>query len=201
MSKKLKTAVLGLMILLPIVSGAETIKPKANGVVRDLRQDLREKRMEIATSTAAKIEKRDEKREILVRIAGIKLQNIIDRFNATLSRMDNITNKIISRIEKVKTAGGDTTNAEKYIADAQKHFGEAKTSLTTLMNATSTAKELMADSNTSTSTAIRTGIKKVKDVAMTIEMHIKEGHQSLNNALKSLRGMSSTNASTTPKSN
>lgn len=201
MSNKLKTAVFGLLILVPFVAGAETMKPKATGAVRDLRQDLREKRMEVATSTSAKIEKRDEKREILLRIAGIKLQNIIDRFTATLSRMDNITNKIISRIEKVKSAGGDTTNAEKYVADAQKHFSEARSSLVTLANSTSTAKDLLVDSETSTSTAVRTGLKKIKDMAMTVEMHIKEGHKSLNSAVKSLRGMSSTNATTTTSSN
>lgn len=199
MKTTIKTTVLGIAILLPLLVSAEVARPKA-GVIKDLRQDLKEKRMEIATSTEARIEKRDERRETLLKIAGLKLQNMINRFTDTLSRLDSITNKIISRIEKVKSNGGNTSEAEKYIAEAQKHFSDAKISLTKLESATSTAKELLVDSNTSTSTIIKTGLKKIKDLALSVESDIKAGHKSLNNALKSLRGMSGTNATTT-KSN
>lgn len=200
MGIKIKTAVLGLVVLLPLVASAEVARPKT-GVIKDLRQDLKENRMQVATTTQERMEKRDERRETLLRIAGIKLQNMIDRFEATMSRLNGITNKVISRIEKVRTNGGNTANAEKYVADAQKHFADARIALTKLETATSTAKELLASSDVSTSTVIKTGLKKIKDIALTVESEIKEGHKSLNNALKELRGMSSAHATTTSNSN
>lgn len=203
MKNKINAVLLGTLLVFPIwVTHAETSVQPMRAKIQNLKQEIKDTRAEkIASSSEAHMEKRDERRETLMKIAGIKLQNMIDRFEATIARELTITSKIISRIEKVKANGGNTTEAEKYVTEAQKHFDQAKTSLLTLKNATSSAANLLTDPSVATSSIIKTGIKKIKDMAQTVEMHIKEGHQSLNKALNSLRGMSSTNATTSPKSN
>lgn len=205
MKYKFKAVLLSMLLVVPVVFvSAETGTVKGQPVrekIQDLKQEIKEVRAEKAASTTARIERRDERREMLLKIAGIKLQNMIDRFEATIAREATITSKIISRIEKVKSAGGNTSEAEKFVSEAQKHFDEAKTSLVTLKNATSSAATLLTDPSVATSTIVKTGLKKIKDMAQTVEMHIKEGHMNLNKAVKSLRGMSSANASTTPNSN
>ncbi|KND48713.1 MAG: hypothetical protein AB198_00125 [Parcubacteria bacterium C7867-003] len=125
------------------------------------------------------------------------------RFQATIERQTMIMDKVNARISKVKTAGGNTTEAEKFTAEAKVHLGEAQTSLNMLkVLATSTAEidaQLLA-TTTSPGTVTKETLQKMKGITEQIEKHLKEAHKALENAVKNLRGMSSVNikATTTP---
>lgn len=166
-----------------------------------INQEIKTKKTEIASSTKERIEnRRDERRENLKRIAENKLDKMIKRFEATIQRENSISEKIMSRVEKIKSNGGDTTEAEKYLGEAKTHFDEATKALLILKNATSSADTLI-DANTSTSTIIKNGLKKLKDMAQNVEKHIREGHKSLTQAVKSLRGKSRENNATSTSNN
>ena len=167
----LSTLVATTLLVLPVLANAETPKP-INARIED-RIEVRQNKIEDlkakASSTREKIEdKIDDRRENLRRIAQNKLEKMVRRFESTIQREENIMNRIISRIEKVKSNGGNTADSEKYIT---------------------------------TSTIIKNGLKKLKDMAQNVQKHIRLGHKSLENAVKSLRGASSTRNATTTNSN
>ena len=158
-----------------------------------------------ANSSTTLLQRAEKKREDLRRIATNKLNNIIRRFEATIKREEMIMTKIISRIEKVKSAGGNTTESEKFIEEARGHFTLAKNALLTFKNSTTSA-DVLVEANinsSSTSKIIKNGLDRLKELANGVEKHIRNGHKSLEKAVKSLRGMSSVNAnsSTTVQTN
>ncbi len=160
-------------------------------------EDLRAK----ASSTRERIEDRvGNLRENLRQIAQNRFEKMIRRFEMTIQREENIMNRIISRIEKIKSNGGQTGDAEKYILEAKTHFTNAEKSLTTLKNATS-SPDILVDANTATSTKVKNALEKLKNIAKEIEKNIREGHKSLTQAVKAIRGASSTNNATTTNSN
>lgn len=161
----------------------------------EVKENMRDK----IASTSQKIEeRRDDRREQLISVAKIRLSKMIERFESTLERFESITSKIISRVEKVKSGGGNTIEAEKNIENAKISFDKARVALVSLKNASSSA-ETLVDASISTSTSARNKLKLIKDLSETFIKNIREGHDSLTKAVKSLRGMSSTNSTTTPK--
>ncbi len=200
MSKKIKSLILASILVFPstfTLAQTSTNSPKDRPVVNAVRQEIKER---VASTTEKMREKMDQVRETFLKIARERLQKIINRFEATVAREENISLRIISRIEKIKSAGGNTTEAENFVAKAKVSIDAAKTALTSLKNASSTAAENIVDSNISTSTAAKNGLKKIRDLALTVEKNLRDAHSALVSAVKSLKGMSST-ATTTPKSN
>ncbi|MFZ2522792.1 MAG: hypothetical protein WAW92_00195 [Minisyncoccia bacterium] len=200
MSKKIKSIVLMSILALPLTfvsAQTDSDDTKRRPVLNSIREEVREK---IASTSDRMRDKIDQVRENYLRIAKIRLQNVISRFDATILRQENIYQRIVSRIEKIKSAGGNTARAESYIATAKTHIDTAKVALTSLKNASSTTVQNIVDSNTSTSTNAKNALRKIKDLALTIEKNLREAHAALTNAVKSLKGMSTT-ATTTPESN
>lgn len=183
------------MLFLPIFTFAEN---NVNRNPKPLMPQVKEIKQKISSTSPIMMERRDERRENLLRIAKNIFEKLIDRFEATIDREIMISSKIKSRIEKVKSLGGNTVDAEKYVDEANIHINEAKTALLNLKNA-STSADTLVNANTSTSTIVKTELKKIKEMTQNVEKHIREAHQSLTKAVKTLRGMSTT-ATTTPKS-
>ncbi len=171
----------------------EAIKNKIEDrmeVRKDKIEDLRAK----ASSTREKIEDRvDNRRDTLREIAKNRFEKMVKRFEMTIQREKNIMNRIMSRVEKVKSEGGQTSEAEKYLSEAKLNFDEATTALNLLKNATS-SPDVLVDASTATSTKVRTALEKLKNMAKEVEKNIREGHQALTQAVKALRGSSSTNS-------
>lgn len=215
MTKNTLKAVLGTMILLgPIVASANlgsmasSTKPRpAEGRMEALKEKMTDLKAK-ASSTKEKMEERrdnrqekvDERREALKKIAIKRFESVIKRFEATIERLEMISAKIVSRIEKIKSNGGNTEDAEKYVREAKIHLDEAKDALGKFKDATSTP-DLLVDANGATSTPIKTGLKKIRDMAMEVEKHIKEARQDLLKSVRSLRGVSGENHATSTNSN
>lgn len=187
-----KTLLLKGLITVLAMSGSSVALAETG--VRDARANLG------STTREARGDLKENLRAALLRVAQNRFEKIIKRFESTIQREENIMNRIISRMEKVKSNGGKTENAEKYIMEAKTHFDEAKVALTVLKNASS-SPDILVDANMATSTKIKTALEKIKKMAKDVEKHIREGHKSLTQAVKALRGASSTSNATTTKSN
>ncbi|TSC70151.1 MAG: hypothetical protein CEO12_547 [Parcubacteria group bacterium Gr01-1014_46] len=182
-------------------STTKAIKDDAKERMLDLKAKMASSSTERKEDREEKMEERREDRiELIKRMIGDRFRKMFMRFQATIDRETKIMTKINTRIEKVKTAGGNTTNAEKFTAEAKVHLGEAQTALDMLkVMATSTAEidaQLLA-TTTSPGTVTKGTLQKMKGVTEQIEKHLKEAHKALENALKNLRGMSSVNANAT----
>lgn len=171
------------------------------GEMRDKTQDLRAKMA--STSRKYGDDRMENRRELIKNMIEKRFKKMFRRFQSTIEREVMIMGKINARITKVKTAGGNTTEAEKYTLEAKTNLDLAQTSLDLLIaTATSTGEidaQLLA-SSTSPGTITKDTLQKMKIAADQIEKYLKEAHKALEKAVKSLRGMSrvNNNASTTP---
>ncbi|MEK7135364.1 MAG: hypothetical protein AAB780_01520, partial [Patescibacteria group bacterium] len=96
-------------------------------------------------------------------------------FSATIEHLESILARVESRIAKVEADGGVVTESQGYVAEVKTHLGEAKTELAAF--ATIQITSTKASENFE---AVRTAGAKVKT-------HIKEAHQSLMKAIRSLK--------------
>ena len=95
--------------------------------------------------------------------------------NATIERLGNIIGRIESRIEKVKSAGGNTVESETAIAEAKKHLQLAKDSM---------AKLSLVELKNET---LRENFTKVKEAAAEVKTHLREAHREMMKAVRSLK--------------
>ncbi|HEY0220705.1 MAG TPA: hypothetical protein VGC58_00600, partial [Candidatus Paceibacterota bacterium] len=168
------------LMSLPLISGAQQIRLEGSATIKEKEtravkvEAVREKiasstkdRIEaikdrISSSTNEKTAQRTEnRRETLRKIAEIRINTMIRRFEATIQREESILSKIISRIEKVKSAGGKTADAEKHVLEARHHLTEAGAALASLKSATSSA-DVLVDASISNSLVIPNGLMKIK---------------------------------------
>lgn len=158
--------------------------------------ELKELKVKFASSTK---ERRDQRQESLRKVAEQRVRKMIERIQATIDREISIANKILSRADKVKTNGGNTTDAEKYVSDAKTNFTQAQTMLDSLKNASSTVVTIIDPGTTATST--NEGLGKIRGVVQDIEAVIKEGHKNLEKAVKALGLANKPTATTTTQTN
>jgi chromosome segregation ATPase len=166
-------------------AATSTIKEKRDEI-KDMREDMREER---ASTT------RERVGENVQRKAENIFTKMNTKFEATIEREESIMAKLSTRIDKIKTAGGNTTEAEKLIADAKTHFDAARTSLATLKTDTEavtaqTATDLKKEE-----------LKKLKADADDVQKHLREGHSALEKSLGSLKGLSQMKTATSTKTN
>ena len=79
------------------------------------------------------LEKRTQER--IINLAA----NISNRFDAVITRLDNIGNRLNTRISKMKSDGYDTGNAEESLANARTAITEARTEMSTIDTAVNAA--------------------------------------------------------------
>lgn len=163
----------------------------------DLRNaELKELKAKFASSTK---ERRDQRQESLRKVAEQRIRKMFERIQATIDREIAIANKILSRAEKVRTNGGNTTEAEKYVSDAKAKFSEAQTMLDSLKNASSTVVAIINPGTTATST--KESLGKIKNIVEDIQTAIREGHKNLEKAVKALGLANKPTATTTTQTN
>ncbi|NQV88171.1 MAG: hypothetical protein HQ402_01260 [Parcubacteria group bacterium] len=165
----------------------EKIREEASSTKAQMK-DLREEKREIASSTRAETR---EARLTRVRITVENhTKNIIAKFESAIERITKLTNRIESRITKLDAEGVDTSKAKVLIADAKAKTEIAKQSLRTLgADITNALNE--AENRKDLSSKIRTAIETVKN-------NIKSAHQSLVEAITSLKAGLNGRATTTP---
>ena len=169
-----------------------TVRPKP---LMEARKDIREmKEARASTTKAIRGEAKDRMASSTEgRLLKVKEQmkerykKMIERIQATIIRQETILSKINSRIQKIKTNGGNTTEAEKYTAEAKVKIDLAKISLETLK---STINGGINNVSSTTESIKKETFEKMKNNTKEIEKYLRDAHQLLQKSIGSLKGMS-----------
>lgn len=145
---------------------------------------LKERREDAKDRMASSSERR---RERVMEEMKNKFDRMLKRIEATIQRQETIMGKINARISKIKTAGGNTAEAEKFTSDAKAKIDTAKTDLATLK---STANTGVQNISSTTDSVKKETLEKMRATEKNIEKNLKEAHNLLERALGSLKGMS-----------
>lgn len=159
----------------------------------ETKNKMEDRRTKMASSTETR---KSEKRENMENKINKNLQKVVERFDATILREESIMVKIVSRIEKIKAAGGQTSEAETLVAEAKLNLTEASSKLTTLKLSVSAATA--EETTSSTASVKKETLESTKNVGKEIENSLRKAHQALQKSVGSLKGVSQLkNASTT----
>lgn len=140
-------------------------------------------RMRNATSTERVAEVRTETLERA-------RERVTRLMSSTINRLEKISDRVESRIEKQKNAGLDVVEAEKLVADSKMHLEEAKMSLESIKQIdTSTGK-------------LKDNLQNLRKLAGETKKHLKNARESLSKAViilaKNSGNKSPTNTIETP---
>jgi hypothetical protein len=127
-----------------------------------------------------KAEAHTDKAAFRADLAKMRINQTVRIMTATVDRLEKIITRIDSRIEKVRTAGGDTTNAESSVSLAQTNLDDARAKIAAMQN---------LDGTLSTSTATSTGesiFSNVKTAAKAVKASLTSAKENLVAALSSL---------------
>lgn len=172
-----------------VMAFAET-NTSSKSLGQEVKTQIRKK--ENASSTLEKNIKRED--EIKKR-AEHRFSKMVARFDATIQREEAIMVKINSRIEKIKTVGGKTTDAEGLVVVAKTHLDKAKTALVSLK---ASADSAITQDISATSTGItKNTLTAMKKAGADIEKELRETHKAMQKTIGVLRGLSQLNNATT----
>lgn len=176
------------------------LEPKRENNKNELREKMEAR---LASSSANRIEKREEARErVENKIASTSTYRLERRFEKItrnylreIVRLEQILGRVVSRIEKIKSLGGKTADAEKYVEEAKMHLSEARKTYDVLKTIATDA-----DDNATTTKEM---LGSIKNSAKEVENHLRLTHKSLQKTVGSLRGVSQLNnaSSTVPTLN
>lgn len=151
-----------------------------------LKQEIEQRNRAIKeTRENARAEIKDEREKRRLAIINAYGDRIIKRLTAAIDRLEKVGDRIQSRIEKVRAAGGNTAAAEAALTSARAELGLATNGLTAVEVALSQLPAATAASTTPQTQfdGIRNAVKDVRD-------HLQAGLQFLRTAISSLKGMS-----------
>jgi len=131
-----------------------------------------------ASSTERKASSTERRIEFQQGIAKRKADHTARVLTATVERLGKIATRLESRIAKVDAAGGTTTDAKIFVAEARNHLALATSSI-----ALFASLDLIGDK-------AQENFEKVRTLAKEIKGHIREAHRSLKNAVRVLKGVS-----------
>lgn len=172
-----------------INTNSGTPRPGAmiKNIIKNAKEEMKDLKDRKASSTEEKVERIKEKVEN-------RFKKMTARFQATIEREESMMARIVSRIEKIKTAGGKTEVSEKFISDAKVHLEKAKASLASMLtNTQATATSEINASTTETRKLAKNALISLQKVVKEAEGHIREAHALLVKAVTNLKGMSSEN--------
>lgn len=132
------------------------------------------KRVEIEERRASSTERRIEFQQ---EIAKRKVEHVTKVMLATIERLEKIIARIESRIEKIKARGGDTTEGEKFVADAKTNLLDARTKVSTFADI-----DLSSDKAAENFERIRAAAAEAREI-------IRKAHENLMMAVRSLRAV------------
>ncbi len=154
---------------LRVKTEAEVKMEGKNASSTENREDLKDRMGERkASSTERRIE---VQQSVAKRLAN----HAKEMFGAMINRLEKLADRVQSRIEKVKSAGGNTTESERFLADARVHISEAKTSLEAFVSV-----DLSADKLTE-------NFSRIRGVGTQVKTHLKEAHTALVKAVRALK--------------
>ena len=203
MKNKILFTSLSLIFILPILTSAQsTTSPKI------IREELQQTRNTIKDEVKKEkenlknsVENRRNEAVIKIRERLDKFnQNLIERFDASIDRLEKIANRLDSRIAKIKARNIDTTSTDKLMVIARNKIETAKIAVTNIASTT-------ANTNFGTTTAeLKGNFNNLKTEIENTKKTIKEAQIALLDAVKSLRASDdkmkekeNKEASTTPK--
>ncbi len=111
-----------------------------------------------ASSTQARITKLADRFKTGV---SNKIANVVDRLGDVINHLKDIDTRIVSRIQKLKSANVDTTKADSLLVDAQTKLATATQNVSSL---TSSVQLLLTNGvSTTTKASVKTKIAQVQD--------------------------------------
>ncbi|GEM_PF-6759183 len=116
--------------------------------------------------------------EVQQNLAKRKAEHTARVLTATVGRLGKIADRLDSRIAKVDAAGGTTTDAKMFVAEAREHLSLATSSIATFASLNLTGDK------------VKENFEKVRTLATEVKGHIREAHRSLKNAVRALKGIS-----------
>jgi chromosome segregation ATPase len=141
-----------------IQSDRESFKKKLESEKAEFKTNIKEKRGEF----------RGKAKEVLS-----------NRFEAAVNNIARLQDKVQARIDVLKSAGQDVSQAEVYLADSKTKLADAKTKLAEIEKLIPSTDEKVTVENW----------EKIKDGANVVKGLIKEAHASLVEAVKVLKGL------------
>ncbi|MFZ2521974.1 MAG: hypothetical protein WAX44_02130 [Minisyncoccia bacterium] len=170
---------------------------RENSSTTNAMQEMKELRERMSSSTK---ERMGNSVEVLRRVLANQVRRMFDRIQATIDRQKTISGKISTRIEKIKSAGGNTSESERYMSDANTHIGNAQSMLNSMKEASTTIASLIDMGRKSSTTARE--LSRARGVVSEIEKELRLSHGLMVKAVVNLKGMSSSrNKATTTSSN
>src|SRR3989344_5675568 len=146
----------------------------SSDVRREIKKDVREERKEIKDERKETVNAMKEQLKVLARQHGNAMGQ---RFGVAIKQFDNLSARIQSRIDKLKSAGIETNSAESALNTAKLAIEQAKTDAKAL-------SDLVAQVNsTSDARALRPQIEAAVKV---VNASIKSAHKALEYAGKAL---------------
>lgn len=135
-----------------------------------------------ASNTKALNEERKAERrtEFQRESAKRKIENAGRVLGATIERLEKIADRVESRIEKMAERGGDTSEAESYLAKARADLAGAKSAIGGF-SSVDLSGETAQDN-----------FQRVREAAAGIREYIRSAHHNLSLAVKPLKGSAAT---------
>jgi|GEM_PF-5461276 len=142
----------------------------------DIREKIDDRKANIASTTQNR--KEEIRKHALEQLRHL-MKIMAERYQAAIDRLGKLVERISSRMEKLKSAGVDTSAAEakktvalSKIADAQTLLNNAKSAFALALATASTSKESVKESRgllASTTEAIKSAHRAVVDLLVTVE--------------------------------
>ncbi len=172
------------------MSSSTKPQPPMKQGMEDRRNAIKEKKAEVKSNLDGK------------RLENMKKQGerVIERLAAALKRLQNIAERLDSRIKKSEEKGFDTVKAKADLVIAKAKIEAAKTKLDAAK--TAIANIILGTDGTATTTPgeILSGkIKLIKEQVRIVEEALKEAHKALVQATTDLKGKSGDKTATTTK--
>ncbi|MEK7176968.1 MAG: hypothetical protein AAB719_01600 [Patescibacteria group bacterium] len=143
------------------------------------REDTREKMLERKASTTERIQERKasstaRRVEFQQNLAKRQVEHVTKVMLATIERLEKIIVRIESRIAKIEAEGGNTEEAEGFVADAKVNLTDAEASVNAFASI-----ELTSDK-------AKENFEKVRNAAAEAREHIRMARENLMKAIRSL---------------
>lgn len=154
------------------------------GEIKDIRvqakEDLKDVRANLASSTKGiRVEAKKE------RVSNI-FDKTVSRLEATIVREETIMAKIVARIGVIKAAGGNTADAEKFVAEAKVSFANARVALENLKALVATGNVGVTGTASTSIQVMNDTLSKMRKAGAEVEKNIRAGHNALVRAVGSL---------------
>ena len=179
MKKASIVILLSALMLLPMTSFADTSTSSSATTTRkspkeSVKDHIDERKEAIKQAVA---EKREEIAEKVRTRLSDHILRVVERHNAALSRLNNLAERIESRIGKMDTEGASTTKVKELLTIAKTKISEAEVSVAAI---STKSKEMLAGD-------IRALYPELKEVIEVSKNDLKEAHAALVDVILNLR--------------